>query len=87
MQPYIESDLRLCVPVFETGSERQIVGWVCVTATFVALPFIFYGFQQIASTNRLRLPGSLSIADSSGSFNLETGCVMVSVFLCLHLSV
>lgn len=47
MQPYIESDLQLCVrvPVCETESETEIVG--CVAATFVALPFIFYGLKQI----------------------------------------
>lgn len=73
--------------VFETGSGRQIGGWVSVTATFVALPFIFYGFKQTGSTNRPGVPGSLiySIADGSGSLNLETGCVVVNICLCLYL--
>lgn len=45
MQPYIESDLQPCVrvPVCETNSETEIVGYEA--ATFVAVPFIFYGLK------------------------------------------
>lgn len=35
------------VPVCETERETEIVGCICVAATFVALPFIFYGLKQI----------------------------------------